>query len=99
MPPPSPVPGWARGDVWRERTARRRMALRAYRRPGIPLRPGLQGAGLTAPGSGGGDGLGGGGGGQGPFGRYGGGFRDRLAAIVLVVAAEGEVDPDEGLLL
>src|SRR5579875_597543 len=24
MPPPSPVPGWASGDVWKERTARRR---------------------------------------------------------------------------
>src|SRR5262245_53591147 len=24
MPPPSPAPGWANGDVWSERTARRR---------------------------------------------------------------------------
>src|SRR3984885_15271311 len=32
MPPPSPVPGWARGEVCRERTAKRLMRRRSYRR-------------------------------------------------------------------
>src|SRR5580704_120414 len=98
MPPPSPVPGWANGDVCRERTASRRMAVRSYRRSPKCLRrggPRRSGAGDAAGGarrlrrpdrSGGGRGLGllpGAG----------------LAALVLVVAAEGEVDADEGLLL
>src|SRR5580704_17091347 len=38
MPPPSPVPGWARGEVCRERTASRRMPAVAYRRAPKSLR-------------------------------------------------------------
>src|SRR5580704_4229226 len=56
MPPPSPVPGWARGEVCRERTASRRMPAVAYRRlpkslraPGKTLGPppalGIRGSG------------------------------------------------------
>src|SRR3984957_5328445 len=109
MPPPSPVPGWARGDVCSERTASRRMAVRAYRRPGIPLRPALRSPGRSLRGacrwlrgqrparSGSGgrlDGV--------LVGRHR--WRSRLVrrlgtSLVLVLAPEGEVDPDEGLLL
>src|SRR5271163_964908 len=101
MPPPSPVPGWARGDVWRERTASRRMAPRAYRRPGKSLRPGLRGM----LGRLGGGGMLGGTGGVDRDGRHRGPGvvcrrrcdRGLLNPLVLVLAPEGEVDPHEGL--
>src|SRR5580692_297560 len=102
MPPPSPVPGWARGDVWRERTASRRMPVRAYRRPRKALRPGLRGrpAGSSLDSSRS-DALG-------RARRLGRWRRPRFlllglglgrAVLVLVLAPEGEVDPHEGLLL
>src|SRR5580693_2319059 len=115
MPPPSPVPGWAKGEVCRERTASRRMPAVAYRRPPKSLRapgktPGPAPA-LGIRGSGGrGEPVGGGGTPGRSFGRRLG-FRVRggaglvgragasLVALLLVLAPEREVDANERLLL